>query len=246
MPDWLEPVQSVLDRAERPVRIFFRDDDGGWDDRRLFALLDVFAEHGTPLDVALIPTALSDQLLEGLAERFRQRRAKLGLHQHGYAHANHEPEGRKCEFGASRALTNLWHDIVKGRERLQSALGSGIDPIFTPPWNRCSQLTVDCLNRLGFKILSRNAGARPLELQQLAEMPVHIDWCRLRERQEFTWLSLGESIARNFSGPEPTGIMLHHAVMDVLDRKRVGELLALVAGHRRAECRLIRDLAQGR
>lgn len=40
----------------------------------------------------------------------------------------------------------------------------------------------------------------------------------------------------------PVGVMLHHALMDADDLRDVGDLLRLLAGHERAECRLLRDL----
>jgi hypothetical protein len=56
---WLDPLRVALDETAAPVTFFFRDDDAGWDDGRLFSLLDVFARRALPLDVAVIPRALS-------------------------------------------------------------------------------------------------------------------------------------------------------------------------------------------
>jgi hypothetical protein len=52
-------LRVALDETAAPVTFFFRDDDAGWDDGRLFSLLDVFARRALPLDVAVIPRALS-------------------------------------------------------------------------------------------------------------------------------------------------------------------------------------------
>ena len=41
-----------------PVPVFFRDDDAGWDDTRLFELLDRFAACSLPVDLAVIPMEL--------------------------------------------------------------------------------------------------------------------------------------------------------------------------------------------
>jgi hypothetical protein len=40
---WLAPLREALDAAPAPVTFFFRDDDAGWRDDRLEALLDVFS-----------------------------------------------------------------------------------------------------------------------------------------------------------------------------------------------------------
>ena len=74
----------------------------------------------------------------------------VGLHQHGLAHVNHEREGRKCEFGPSRDAAAQRRDIADGRERLAALLGDRVDPIFTPPWNRCTADTGAVLAELGF------------------------------------------------------------------------------------------------
>jgi hypothetical protein len=242
MSDWLDPVVNRLDDASRPAAVFFRDDDGGWDDERLNALLDAFETQRQPIDVALIPMALSDTLAAGLKRRCERHPRLLGLHQHGFRHVNHESDGRKCEFGPGRSTVDLRKDIKEGRERLRAMLGERIDPFFTPPWNRCTQATVDCLDELGFVLLSRDAGAQPLHLRRLKQAPVHLDWCRLRRQPDFDWEEMGRAIASRLSAGRPTGIMLHHAVMDAEDRSRIEGLLALLASHDRAECRLIREL----
>src|SRR4051794_33505250 len=92
----LRKLLDSLDRSPRRLEVFFRDDDAGWDDDRLLALVDLFAERGLPLDLAVIPAELSARLASALVAR------DVGLHQHGYSHANHEVEGRKCEFGPGR------------------------------------------------------------------------------------------------------------------------------------------------
>ena len=151
---WLRPVEEALDAADRPVRFFFRDDDAGWGDVRLIELLDLFAACSLPVDLAVIPRALD----AGLAGELGMRR-RVGLHQHGLAHVNHEREGRKCEFGPARAADAQRRDIEAGRARLADLLGARVDPIFTPPWNRCTADTGRCLAALGFEVLSREARA---------------------------------------------------------------------------------------
>ena len=78
---WLDPVRAALDAAPAPVPVFFRDDDAGWEDDRLFALLDRFAVAGLPMDVAVIPAALHGELVDELGARARA--GEVHLHQHG-------------------------------------------------------------------------------------------------------------------------------------------------------------------
>ena len=103
MTGWLDPLRAALDARAAPVSFFFRDDDAGWDDPALEALLDVFEPHGLPLDLAAIPLAATARTVDLITSRQDSGRNDLRVHQHGLAHVNHEPEGRKCEFGVSRS-----------------------------------------------------------------------------------------------------------------------------------------------
>jgi hypothetical protein len=110
---WLDPLRRELDAAPAPRTFFFRDDDAGWASGRLLSLLDLFAQYAVPLDLAVIPAALDSPL----AARLRQRRARgrgiLAFHQHGFAHADHEPAGRPCEFGPGRPAGAQREDIAE-------------------------------------------------------------------------------------------------------------------------------------
>ena len=106
--------------------------------------------------------------------------ARLRCHQHGFAHFNHATTGRKCEFGAERAIDAQLADLRRGWSLLNQLLQGRVDEIFTPPWNRCSQATVDALCELGFHGLSRDAGAAPLRLGTLRSLPVHVNWMKPR------------------------------------------------------------------
>jgi Uncharacterized protein conserved in bacteria (DUF2334) len=221
---WLDPVRAALDAAPHPIEVFFRDDDAGWRDDRLRALLDVFDRHSLPVDLAVIPAALD----RALAQELRGLPARVGVHQHGFAHLNHEPNGRKFEFGPSRDAATQREDIEAGAHRLNALLGAKLDPIFTPPWNRCTPETGRCLAELGFEALSREHKAEPLDVPGLPEIPVHVDWCKYdRERR----------LLKALEEEGPVGVMFHHAEMDQAERDRADELLALLAGHEAIEPR---------
>jgi peptidoglycan/xylan/chitin deacetylase (PgdA/CDA1 family) len=231
MGSWLQPVEEALEAARAPVRVFFRDDDAGWGDARLRVLLDVFAAHELPVDLAVIPLELEAGLARELAAR-----PGVGLHQHGLAHANHEREGRKCEFGPSRGLDAQRRDIEAGHARLTDLLRDRVDPIFTPPWNRCTIDTGTALAELGFRVLSRESRADPLGVPDLHELPIHIDWVRLSP------LDLGVRIAGAIEAGGPVGLMFHHAVME--DMHRMSDLLSLLAGHERVRAERMIELAR--
>lgn len=241
MHDWLAPIRRALDLRRDPATIFFRDDDAGWDNDALFALLDVFATREIPVDLAAIPAAITPALAQALAVR-RAAGAAIGIHQHGWVHANHEPEGRRCEFGAARSHARQRGDIAEGQARLRALFGAELDPIFTPPWNRCSQATADVLNDLGFEILSRDQSAAPLALGRLRSAPVCVDWTKWVSTDP-SGAALAQHIAASLAANEPCGIMLHHATMDPEDRHRLDALLALLGEHPMARLGQLRDLA---
>jgi peptidoglycan/xylan/chitin deacetylase (PgdA/CDA1 family) len=221
-------LRTALDEAPAPVEVFFRDDDAGWGDERLLELIARFEATGLPLDLAVIPAELTPRLAETLRER------PVGLHQHGYAHVNHQREGRRCEFGSDRSRAQQQDDIARGRERLRELLGDRLDPFFTPPWNRCTRDTGEALVALGFAALSREHRAEPLGL--LPEVAVHLDVARLTPEE------LDARFAAHVRAGGPVGVMFHHAVMEDADLGRAAALLELLASHANVAPRTLAEL----
>lgn len=221
-------LRQALDATPSPVEVFFRDDDAGWEEARLLELVARVAEHGLPVDLAVIPAALD----EPLAAKLRDSHA--GLHQHGYAHTNHQVEGRKCEFGPARGKAAQHEDIARGAQRLQQLLGDRFDPFFTPPWNRCTRDTAESLVELGFALLSREHRAEPFGL--LPELPVHLDVARLSPEE------LDARFAEHVEAGGPVGVMFHHGVMEPGDMARASDLLALLANHPNVVPKAMREL----
>src|SRR6185369_10963570 len=166
---WLTSLTETLDGASEPLVFFFRDDDAGWEDARLFELIQLFGEYYVPLDLAVIPKSIGNNTaarLRALVEMFPE---EIALHQHGYAHLNHEQNGRKSEFGDSRASDLQLRDIKNGRQLIADLFGPIVDPIFTPPWNRCTAATALCLREAGFSYLSRDVTAAEINTEGLHE-----------------------------------------------------------------------------
>lgn len=245
MSGWLDPLRRLLDdRGEgEPVRFFFRDDDVGWADDRLWALLDRFDRFELPVDLAVIPAALTAPLAGLLAERLTASPGRRAVHQHGHTHQNHEPAGRKHEFGPSRTPQQQHGDIRRGRELLTEALGPCVVPIFTPPWNRCTPATGRALLDLGVRVLSRDVTAPPLDLPGLVELPVRIDWFAHRKAVRYPRPVLGTLLADTAAAGQPVGVMLHHELMADEELADLAELLELVAGHPAAVASPMLELA---
>jgi hypothetical protein len=242
---WLDGLRRALDDSPRPVAFFFRDDDAGWADERLLELLDLFGRHSTPVDLAAIPATLTRGLATELRARAEAAPGLLAVHQHGFAHLNHEPEGRKCEFGVHREMSLQQRDIDAGRRLLADLFGHTVGDIFTPPWNRCVAVTGECLLRAGFRVLSRDATAAPLGLEGLCELPVTVDWFASRKGVRLSLDELGAQLANAVRTPGPVGLMLHHALMDADELARTGELLALLAAHHNSRCSLMKSFVTG-
>jgi peptidoglycan/xylan/chitin deacetylase (PgdA/CDA1 family) len=243
---WLDPVAKALDGAVAPIDLFIRDDDVGWDDGRLWRLLNLLATHGLPVDLALIPTELNRTLASRLIAWSSSAPHAVSLHQHGFAHVNHEPTGRKIEFGPSREGWQLRRDIAEGRDRLRDMLGPAVDPIFTPPWNRCTQATGHHLVELGFEALSREMRAPSLGIPGLVELPVHVDWFAHRKGTRLSRIEFGDLLARVIDRCGRVGLMLHHGAMDESERVAVGELFTLLSEHRSVRPRRMLALARER
>jgi predicted glycosyltransferase len=242
-PEWLIPVRHALDGLSHPASLFFRDDDCGWSDDRLLLLLDIFADFSVPVDLAAIPAALSSAFAQKLSRRMAAHPEHLRIHQHGYAHLNHEPEGKKCEFGPARDYQSQRSDIEKGQRRLAELLGAAPDPIFTPPWNRCTAVTALCLTELGFQLLSRDAHGVPFEGFGVRELPIAADWFAHRKKVRLDRKEWGRSLAEQLKNKDHVGIMLHHAVMDGEEMQALAELLSVLARHRNANCQTMQSLA---
>jgi hypothetical protein len=228
MSAWLDPVRLALAAAPAPVTMYFRDDDAGWDDEALYRLLEVFMVFQVPIALAAIPTAVSARLAAELRMLLAVPSPGVSVHQHGFAHVNHETGRRKCEFGQSRPRDRQCQDLANGKERLQQALGCQLPPIFTPPWNRCTRDTAECLVDLGFTILSRDASAEGFGIDALHELPVHLDWSG-RHGVGTGPEHWAATIARTIAGRHLVGVMLHHAVMNADDRGMLRDLLGVLA-----------------
>lgn len=241
MGNWLQPITDVLDKLVKPVQVFFRDDDAGWSNAQLYAMLDEFAKAEIAVDLAVIPAALDDKLADELLSRWQQDEKILGFHQHGYSHGNHEIEGRKCEFGRNRSKPQQKTDLANGKQLLQDSFGRALDPFFTPPWNRCTQATLECLDELAFRLLSRDITAEQFTSPSLTQQPVHVDWSKIIKNSPNDLDELGQSIADQLAVNELTGIMLHHADMQAVHLQPLAQLLAVISSHHNLRSVLLRN-----
>ena len=195
------------------VNLYFRADDLGVPGKNSSLLLNLFKQHQMPLNLALVPGWLTLPRWEALEYHAGKDNPLFCWHQHGWRHINHEPVGKKQEFGPSRPQEQIEQDLAKGAQMLSSLVGKHICPVFTPPWNRCSETGLSALKRLGFKAVSMDTGRLSPIPEGLVELPVHVDLHTRKEtRPEQGWQSLFEELIKGLASGQ-CGIMIHHRKM---------------------------------
>ncbi|OED38043.1 hypothetical protein AB833_21300 [Chromatiales bacterium (ex Bugula neritina AB1)] len=220
-----QPLEAVLSNRSTPVTVFFRDDDGGWADQRLQELGTQFLQQGLPLDVAVIPDALSAQSIDVITALLTADGSRVSIHQHGFSHTNHQAAGRACEFGSDRDFNQQYHDIANGQNILAGTFGGQVQSVFTPPWNRCTSNTVKALHSLDFSCLSRITNSDPID-KAVTEIPVAIDWLKKRKGTHLSTVEMVDYICRTFENEtDAIGVMLHHEHMDESNRQRLQQLI---------------------
>lgn len=237
----------ALDGLHAPIDVFIRDDDAGWNDAQLLSLLDLARRCAVPIDLAAIPQAMSRELARELRKRCDAAEGAIGVHQHGHTHSNHEALARKCEFGSSRSVEQQRDDLLRGQAQLREHFGDLLQPIFTPPWNRCSELTPVLLAELGYEALSRNRGARPAQ-DALQEMPVDIDWSRHWREGGAPALAAAfdRAVGERAADGQPLGLMLHHAVMTEDEFALLAQWLDVLSAHPQLRWGPMRELLASR
>jgi peptidoglycan/xylan/chitin deacetylase (PgdA/CDA1 family) len=209
----LEEAAAKLQEDARVI-VFFRADDIGVPGERFTKLVDLFRRKRFPLTLSVVPAWLTRPRWQQLQDLCGKDQRLWCWTQHGWRHVNHEPRGKKLEFGPSRTASRKREDLWLGFHRLREIMGEVFVPAFTPPWNRCDQQTLNALQGLGFQALSRNSGAQPPAPAKISEYSVSVD---LHTRKELDdshgWRNLCEELRDNLANGF-CGIMLHHQRMN--------------------------------
>ena len=191
------------------VPIFFRADDIGVISARFLRLLRLFQAYQVELCLAVVPVWLSRARWGAINAVIDGRSPLWYWHQHGWSHTNHQESGKKSEFGPARSVEAIRNDLVRGRDRLEAIIGSSFYPLFTPPWNRCSEATVDILAELGYEAISRSLG----EQGHPARLPDYYVNLDLHTRKEADPASALDNLCgelRRAVAERRIGVMIHH------------------------------------
>jgi peptidoglycan/xylan/chitin deacetylase (PgdA/CDA1 family) len=225
----LDAALAELSAQRRTLNLFFRDDDVDENEDSLHALVELFLRHKVPINLEIIPARLTDAAIAWLRRCHEQHPDLIELNQHGWQHSNHEPTGRKCEFGPSRGYDEQLADIKRGKTVLAEAFGAAFSPIFTPPWNRCTTETYRVLDELGFHALSALRSTEPVVGYSFRELSVTLDLYTWRggATLKLPAVFVSELIDQLRAG-DTIGIMLHHKVMNEPAWAWLNELLAML------------------
>lgn len=218
LPEVEKQINSAIEQGCResdpdPV-VFFRADDIGIPSRQFTRLISSFKKHRLPLCLATVPAWLNGDRLYELQNITGASKKQWCWHQHGYVHHNYEPAGKYQEFGPARNIGDITASLARGKNRLDQLLGPHNQPIFTPPWNRCNQDTLQALEQLNFKAVSRSRGAKPQTLRSLPDFQVNVDLHTRKETSpEQSLHNLLEEIKQGLTSGQ-CGVMLHHQRMN--------------------------------
>lgn len=215
LSDELAGAFGRLGRDGQEAHFFLRDDDSDVVEDTLRSLLDICRRHRAAVNLAAIPGSLTDGGARFLREHVSAHPELVEVHQHGWMHVNHEPQGKKCEFGPTRSFAEQLADIAAGKARMDEAFGNAWFPAFTPPWNRCTEETRRALEELGFSVLSTDGGFRRLPNYHFQQIPVTLDVFRWKGNR--TLRPAGEIVGElilQMERRQTVGILLHHKVMD--------------------------------
>ena len=202
------------ERESRESVVFFRADDVAVPGKGFTQLMELFIQRRAPLSLAVVPAWLSGPRWRQLKGFTQERSSQWCWHQHGWRHVNHEPIGKKQEFGPNRTGAQIKEDLLRGRQRLQAIMGGDFYPVFTPPWNRCGLSTLNLLKELGYHAVSRSDGIRPEPPDQLSDFRVNVDLHTRKEKRPVSgWGGLFGDLRQGLKSGL-CGIMIHHQRMN--------------------------------
>lgn len=230
LPHWREHLEDMVERvpAKNKARVFFRADDIGAAGHSFETLCALFREHEVPLALAVVPAWLSETRTARILAFAPANEPLWGWHQHGWRHVNWQKTGKKSEFGDQRPLEKQWKDIWRGHMKLVNIFQDRLLPVFTPPWNRCSAMTLEVLAQLGFKAVSimdplPKAGKNTGRLKNLRiAVDLHT---RKHDDGRADYAALLQELGAALSKDMPAGIMIHHQRMTSFAFTFLDELL---------------------
>jgi hypothetical protein len=217
--------RGALERVGHPVEFWLRDDDATVPGVALDRLLQVTADHGVPVTLAVIPAPAGAALAARLV-----RETHVTVAVHGWAHVNHAGPGEKAqELGSHRPLAEVTEELRQGLERLAALFPAQVCPVLVPPWNRIAPEVIAALPGLGFAGLSVFGPEMAARLRVVNTHVDLIDWRGTRGGRDDD--ALFADLARVVARGGPVGVLTHHLVHDAQAWGFLERLFALTQGH---------------
>jgi len=231
---------------KQPRFIFFRADDAAVPGKQFVRLLEIFSRQRVPLCLAVVPAWLTKTRWKQLSILSEANPSGWCWHQHGWRHINHEREGKKQEFGPGRTQAEMGRDLARGRDRLQELIGKTFYPVFTPPWNRCDNRTLEWLKALEYVAVSRSRGGGSPTAKGLPDFYVSVDLHTRKEADPISgWDNLFEELRAALS-TGLCGIMIHHRRMNEAAFGFLEMLLKILVEKKDLRLVNFRDLAESK
>ena len=213
--DW-SPLTSELSHWRRgglSLPLWWRDDDAVADTAALSRLLELSAQLGVRVHVAVIPDLIEDSLPPAIGDAIPLV--------HGWRHISHSDQGlKKAEFGKPRAEAEA--ELGQAMAVMRAQFATDLLPVFVPPWNRIDPELITALGAAGYKGLS-TYGPRKAQMatKGVAQINTHIDpifWKGHRGLAAPEMLVTGivrtlrDRRAGRTDATEPLGLLTHHLV----------------------------------
>jgi hypothetical protein len=148
--DWapLTAELSIWRAEQRPLPIWWRDDDAIEPTQALERLTEMAEALQLPVHLAVIPKHAQATL-----PLFCAGHEMIVPLVHGWQHLSHAPDGqKKAEFGHPRDTALA--DAQNALNRMNVLFGKGFLPVFVPPWNRIDAALLPQLAPLGYTAVS--------------------------------------------------------------------------------------------
>jgi hypothetical protein len=224
--------------------LFFRADDIAVPGKNFARIMELFTRYRVPLSLAVVPAWLTGPRWKHLKGLSRRDPSLWCWHQHGWRHINHEPGGKKQEFGQRRTPSQIRRDLTQGKKRLEICMERDFYPVFTPPWNRCSDITLEILRELDYRAVSRDKGSLPPPPEGFDDFQVNVDLHTRKEPDPSECVNnlLTELKEGLISGS--CGIMIHAQRMNEAAFSFLDILLSALTRHKKLNLVHFKDLAQ--
>ncbi|MGG4340427.1 DUF2334 domain-containing protein [Paenibacillus lautus] len=131
----LEKYIEMLYRMQKPIKIWFRDDDLGFYIPEVKKMVNLFDKVEVPIVYSAIPSLLVNETIDIV------RSSKTAfVAQHGWNHRNNSLKaGVKTEFDDDACeLSIMINNINQGKKKLQDLFGPKYLNVFVPPWHEMS------------------------------------------------------------------------------------------------------------